>query len=675
MEQEHPGFDKRLFLGLLGAQIAAIVSRLLAHPWQTLDAMKLPNAPAIQQLAATFQLPTPACLQDLANCITLSECVYKAVDFPIVEAVHKLNEVKLCFPGPLVSLSSVQWSLPHVRHRYMVAESPDVIYVACMGTKVPQDIIANVSFWLQEVSLGVRMLSGGDEAVGDGKGTTKSDKNNMPAAHRGFLDRARAIPVDSLYAEARAKGKRLVFTGHSLGGAVSQLCALQLLHRVPAEERQSIACYTFATPPLANQALSNLARESGWDATIYNFILPEDPIPKLLSRNYGGARDPRLNQDSIAEKEENNNIKPFSVLPRVRLLGLSRKSGKSPLASSTISSQPEQDTTTNSLTRMVASTARQVVVPIGFVATAPMRAAPDYKYLGKRLYLLADGVTEDPVVAATTSTTSSLIGGKGAERATSAKRMITTWFVPRQSPSKDEGDDDLLDIAAASALENGGLAPEKPPRSTLFSMHRMVSYRRRVIDICRPVFGDSSDMNCSSLPAYIPASLTSSPTDVIPSEILGPLMYPVKAAAVSATHIGNPVGGPSVDAVVRIEGKGLSNLEHAWITDWQGKSMLLDILVKPEPPALETVVKAPAPNVTATFTDVISWVSAMLGWHTVLAKLQPPGSRDFVLAKVKMSSKVFSQANVHMGGSGLQVHLISDFSKVSLPLEIGAAGK
>lgn len=39
--------------------------------------------------------------------------------------------------------------------------------------------------------------------------------------HRGFLQRARAIPIVHLYAEARRRKKRLVLCGHSLGGAVA----------------------------------------------------------------------------------------------------------------------------------------------------------------------------------------------------------------------------------------------------------------------------------------------------------------------------------------------------------------------------------------------------------------------------------------------------------------------
>ena len=38
-----------------------------------------------------------------------------------------------------------------------------------------------------------------------------------PSAHRGFLNRARAVPVESLYDMACRQGRRLVLTGAALG--------------------------------------------------------------------------------------------------------------------------------------------------------------------------------------------------------------------------------------------------------------------------------------------------------------------------------------------------------------------------------------------------------------------------------------------------------------------------
>jgi hypothetical protein len=39
------------------------------------------------------------------------------------------------------------------------------------------------------------------------------DVQALPAAHRGFLMRARSIPVEQLYFHARSQGKRLVLCG------------------------------------------------------------------------------------------------------------------------------------------------------------------------------------------------------------------------------------------------------------------------------------------------------------------------------------------------------------------------------------------------------------------------------------------------------------------------------
>lgn len=94
----------------------------------------------------------------------------------------------------------------------------------------------------EEVVLDAAMLTGGASghvldsgaAAGSAGGTAAGTASRAQlAAHRGFLTRARGVPIDSLYREARARGKRLVLCGHSLGGAVASLCALQLLQHLP----------------------------------------------------------------------------------------------------------------------------------------------------------------------------------------------------------------------------------------------------------------------------------------------------------------------------------------------------------------------------------------------------------------------------------------------------------
>ena len=68
--------------------------------------------------------------------------------------------------------------------------------------------------------LDLAMLSSPPAAadLADGGAGAHSAAGRPLAAHRGFLTRARSIPIRQLYAEARARGKRLVLCGASWNG-------------------------------------------------------------------------------------------------------------------------------------------------------------------------------------------------------------------------------------------------------------------------------------------------------------------------------------------------------------------------------------------------------------------------------------------------------------------------
>jgi hypothetical protein len=69
--------------------------------------------------------------------------------------------------------------------------------VAFMGTKSARDLLTNGHILMGPVW---------PELAADAPG-------RAAAAHRGYLSRARSIPVEQLYAEARRRNKRLVFCG------------------------------------------------------------------------------------------------------------------------------------------------------------------------------------------------------------------------------------------------------------------------------------------------------------------------------------------------------------------------------------------------------------------------------------------------------------------------------
>lgn len=87
--------------------------------------------------------------------------------------------------------------------------------MACRGTTDLSDAIVDLNIVHRTLSLG------------DG------------AAHAGFLDRAKSIPIDYLR-RLLVRNERLVLTGHSLGGAVASLLTLRLLEATGAWCHQQV---------------------------------------------------------------------------------------------------------------------------------------------------------------------------------------------------------------------------------------------------------------------------------------------------------------------------------------------------------------------------------------------------------------------------------------------------
>ncbi|MBA0560463.1 hypothetical protein Golob_017358, partial [Gossypium lobatum] len=113
-----------------------------------------------------------------------------------------------------------------------------------------------------------------------------------PAAHRGFLARAKGIPALELYRLAQKKKRKLVLCGHSLGGAVAALATLAILRviAVSSSSKESegvqVKCITFSQPAVGNAALRDYVNRKGWQHYFKSYCIPEDLVPRLLSPAY-----------------------------------------------------------------------------------------------------------------------------------------------------------------------------------------------------------------------------------------------------------------------------------------------------------------------------------------------------------------------------------------------------
>ncbi|XP_062223308.1 uncharacterized protein LOC133922131 [Phragmites australis] len=289
----------------------------------------------LRELCRAVRVDTVAELQELLCAMVLAECVYKR---PVSEMMRYINKFKSDFGGNIVSLERVQPSLDHVPHRYLLAEAGDTLFATFIGTKQYKDVIADVNILQGTIfheDAAQDLASSADSEKNDsqkgeekfGKSyreTSKKLRKSKPAAHRGFLARAKGIPALELYNLAQKKNRKLVLCGHSLGGAVAALAALAILRVLassPSKEhnRLQVKCITFSQPPVGNAALRDYVHKRGWQDYFKSYCIPEDLVPRLLSPAYFHHYNAQTPEESFVNRTDaksEDNMETSSERPK-----------------------------------------------------------------------------------------------------------------------------------------------------------------------------------------------------------------------------------------------------------------------------------------------------------------------------------------------------------------------
>ena len=211
--------------------------------------------------------------------MVLSEAVYKQSDEEVERFIQLTNGL-LPWSLPRNKLTSLQFSCEWAMQRCLVTESGGGLFVCFRGTKVQRDFLTDLNVFFDPV------FDSYHEEGEDANTPKFVSKSETPCAHRGFLFRAKAVPILWFYRVAKRRGLKLVFTGHSLGGAVASLATIRLLHWLEGEgktwHQTNVSCVSFAAPAVGNLALQKYVSSRGWDALLYNYTLKEDFVPILM---------------------------------------------------------------------------------------------------------------------------------------------------------------------------------------------------------------------------------------------------------------------------------------------------------------------------------------------------------------------------------------------------------
>lgn len=106
-----------------------------------------------------------------------------------------------------------------------------------------------------------------------------SDDNPDVRFHRGFMMAYFAVRQQLLEAMDKFVGQRVIVTGHSLGGALATIAALDIQYNLGNKRDLSFEVYTFGAPRVGNQAM--VESYNGRIANSHRFIYGWDIVTRI----------------------------------------------------------------------------------------------------------------------------------------------------------------------------------------------------------------------------------------------------------------------------------------------------------------------------------------------------------------------------------------------------------
>ena len=107
--------------------------------------------------------------------------------------------------------------------------------------------------------------------------------DNWGCLHAGFLYRANAMPNDFFIEEfLQNQYDRMIFTGHSLGGAVAHICAMKQLSHSSSSKGVQIYSIAFGSPFIGDDTLERKLRGLQLSNRLLTVVNEQDAVPGVL---------------------------------------------------------------------------------------------------------------------------------------------------------------------------------------------------------------------------------------------------------------------------------------------------------------------------------------------------------------------------------------------------------
>ena len=106
-------------------------------------------------------------------------------------------------------------------------------------------------------------------------------KDSQIRVHYGFISAYKSVREAVLKYAEDSPHQRVICTGHSLGGALATLCALDVQYNLPDKE---VSCYSYGSPKVGNAAF-----QKSYDKRVpntYRFVNSADAVPNLPPGRY-----------------------------------------------------------------------------------------------------------------------------------------------------------------------------------------------------------------------------------------------------------------------------------------------------------------------------------------------------------------------------------------------------